>query len=74
MTKSEKIVPQNCWDFMECPPTVKEKCIAYKNNAGKGCWFFWTATGGCPVIRNGEGCINCLWFKENNPEKFDKIF
>jgi hypothetical protein len=59
---------------MECPITVKEKCPAYKNNAGVVCWFFWTAKGGCPILRIGDGCNNCHWFKKKNPDRFEDIY
>jgi len=74
MIESERNVPRNCWEFMECPIKVKEKCPAYKNNAGMVCWFFWGDKGGCPALRIGAGCANCHWFKKNNPDKIEEMF
>jgi hypothetical protein len=74
MIDSERNVPRNCWEFMKCPTKVKGKCPAYKNNAGIVCWFFLTAKGGYPTVRNGDSCINCPWFKRNNPNSIEEIF
>jgi hypothetical protein len=72
MHGTETNVPQNCWEFMECPPKIKEKCPAYQNNTGKDCWFFWNAKGGCPVLMIGKGCIDCNWFKLLNTDKIEE--
>jgi len=66
MPESEKEVPQNCWEFMECPIKTREQCLTYKLNMGKECWFIGQANKGSVAGRIGDGCFNCPWFKKNN--------
>ena len=67
MTQSDTNVPQNCWEFMECPIKTRENCLAYKYKMGQDCWFIWHINKGCIAGRIGDGCFNCPWFKRNNP-------
>ena len=61
--------PQNCWEFMKCLKDNRDKCIVYKMNSGKECWFMSNLDDGCLRAKEIGGCINCPWFKKNNPGK-----
>jgi hypothetical protein len=73
MTKSEKKVPQNCWEYMECPTKTREQCLSYKQDMGKDCWLIWRANKGSVAGRIGDGCFNCPWFNKNNPDIIKEI-
>jgi hypothetical protein len=65
--------PQNCWEFWDCPPDVKEKCLAYDLRLGKECW---TVAGintrkeaRCTRVKLGfKDCWECAWFKKMKPD------
>jgi hypothetical protein len=60
---------QNCWELMECPEQFKKKCDAFLLDYGKDCWFIMNAMKGGPYMQTRQGdCLNCPWFKKNNPE------
>jgi hypothetical protein len=59
--------PENCWDYMECPNYIKEKCDAYIRDFGKECWMVAKDTGtGCYGYKKYDGCRNCPWFIKNS--------
>lgn len=63
-TKKNKI--QNCWEFLDCPIEIKEKCEAYKQNLGDICWFVAQEQDkGTPCfgLNKYKGCYNCPWYK-----------
>ena len=60
--------PQNCWDFLECPKEIRDKCLAYQKKLGDTCWFIITdGEKGCHSYFKYDGCFNCPWYKKNNP-------
>lgn len=67
MTQSVKNIPETCWEFMECPIKTRDKCLAYKLQMGKECWFVWHINKDSVAGRIGDGCFNCPWFNRNNP-------
>ena len=66
-------VPQNCWEFWNCPEDTKTRCPAFPS-AGKKCWEVASSLDkeGCSKVK-GRGvlfCVNqCTWFKEMNPHQ-----
>lgn len=68
-TTSKEDEPQNCWEFLECPKEIRDKCTAYQRNLGDTCWFITENTGkGCYGYDKHDGCFNCPWYKKNNPD------
>jgi len=59
--------PQNCWEFMKCPQERRDKCNIYKQDSGKDCWFMSNIDEGCLNFKEKGECLNCPWFKKNNP-------
>lgn len=62
-----KEITENCWDIMNCPPELVEKCPAYGSDE-KRCWLIdgtW-----CGGIQQGNSeskrqrCMNCKAFKK----------
>lgn len=69
MAINSKDKKHNCWEYMECPKNIREKCEAYKRGLGKDCWFVQKGEGtGCFAFNTYNGCINCPWYKRQNPE------
>ena len=66
----DKIEPQNCWEFWNCPNEVKSKCAAFKYNSGKECWMLESsAEPKCSRLKTDfEYCWQCPWFKKMHPE------
>jgi len=68
VTTSKEDEPQNCWEFSNCSKEIREKCKAYKRKLGKVCWLIGSDIDtGCYCYNKYDGCINCPWFKKNNP-------
>ncbi len=63
--------PKNCWEFMECPKKIKEKCIVYKLKVGRECWLFVDFKTGCPgaAKKHNNSCMNCPWYKNLAPRE-----
>ena len=56
---------QNCWEFLNCPKKIREKCNAYRQNSGNECWLVWAkAETGCYGNKKYNGCLNCSWFQK----------
>jgi len=54
--------PQSCWEFWDCPKETRDKCPAYRRNAGKNC--FNLAMDFCPKVTNEfKHCWECPWYK-----------
>ena len=59
-----------CWDKKDCPPHLRENCLAWIAKEGFFCWFI---TGKiCPAEKqlshNSKStgtCFNCSFFKDN---------
>lgn len=65
MNKKE---PQNCWNFMNCPPKTKANCEVFKLNSGRECWFLMNTKQGCPASKKYGSCVGCPWYKKLNPD------
>jgi len=66
---SDKLgVPAPCWDEKNCPPEIKENCVAWLADEGIFCWFI---TGkSCALEKmlddtKESNCFNCSYFKES---------
>lgn len=67
---SEAAKTQNCWEFMNCLPSVREACPAYTLNRGDECWKVARnySSPHCPRLRdNFFFCFNCPWYKKLHP-------
>lgn len=60
---------QTCWEFMKCPKDIRKECETYKLGFGGECWRLAadTIVDGYYFYKKYDGCINCPWFKKNNP-------
>ena len=60
-------ITQNCWEVMDCPQQLREKCPAYMNTDHR-CWLIaGTWCGGDlqkDLVNKQERCINCEFFQE----------
>ena len=57
---------QNCWEYMKCSKTMREKCEVYTEGFGNECWLIAKHNlKRCPT--HPDSCFNCLWYKKNNP-------
>jgi len=64
---------KNCWEFMECPKELQEKCPAYVYEMGNECWFLAKLEDGCPRYKTGEGCIDCPWFLKKGQDIINNL-
>jgi hypothetical protein len=59
--------PENCWEYWNCPETIKKDCLAFKSDSGKDCWN--VTKDFRPFCRTEfEHCGDCPWYKINNPD------
>lgn len=61
-----------CWDEKDCPPKIRENCIAWLANEGFFCWFMTgkvCETEKIASCKATDNCFNCSFFKNN----LDKI-
>lgn len=68
MIESEINVPQNCWEYKECPIKKREQCPVYKFGMGEKCWTISYGNKGRFSITTGDSCFSCHWFNKYNPE------
>ena len=66
MAEFERDVPQNCWQYKECPIKIREQCLIYRFNMGKECWFISKANKESFTSWTGDKCFNCPWFNKYN--------
>ena len=60
---------ENCWEFMDCPVESRKNCQVYVKDLGNHCWLVVKdVLEGCFHCKEFDGCINCPWFKKNNPK------
>ena len=53
---------ENCRDFWKCPKRKRDKCLIYRHDYGRRCWFL---AGGSPQVkRKFHGCWTCPWYVE----------
>ena len=63
---------ENCWEFMKCPEKIQKNCSSHTMGYQVECWLLMDMEKGGHANNNG-GCLNCAWFKKNNPALFDMI-
>ncbi|MFC1576872.1 hypothetical protein ACFL42_02915 [Candidatus Omnitrophota bacterium] len=61
---SENTACESCWEYWGCPKKKKEKCIVYKTNAGRFCWFFENLFSP-KTKRKFNKCWECPWYQHN---------
>ena len=52
----------NCWEFLNCPEDIRNKCEVFKLDSGKECWFLGDGKCAC----SNTACFDCDWYKKNN--------
>lgn len=70
---SNKLDPQNCWEFWNCIDDVKQVCPLYITDSGRHCWNivgFTHKHPECPKVKNKfDNCEDCDWYKKQKPAK-----
>lgn len=64
----DKKEAQNCWEFLKCPKSKKEKCLVYQNNMGRECWYVANAKIQQVGIEKYGSCFDCSWYKKMNQD------
>ncbi|OGP15550.1 MAG: hypothetical protein A3I75_00275 [Deltaproteobacteria bacterium RIFCSPLOWO2_02_FULL_50_16] len=60
----------NCWEFWNCPPSIRDQCPAFIDKLGQACWLI--AQSHCPRLMKGKrlmkgffkSCDACPWHQE----------
>ena len=57
----------NCWEFLNCPKEVRDRCPAFLTYHGKDCFDF--AENYCQRSDTGfKHCSQCAWYKKIRPD------
>jgi len=57
-----------CWDKKNCPPHIRQNCVAWIAKEGFFCWFITGKVCGAEKLlssKSNGSCFNCSFFKEN---------
>ena len=57
-----------CWEDKECPPGIRENCVAWIAKEGFFCWFITGRVCAGEKLRSPQtknSCFNCSFFREN---------
>ena len=60
---------ENCWEYVGCPESTRDKCAAYTEDSGAHCWLVvGTLCGdkephGYLIDKLGD-CEQCLWYQK----------
>jgi hypothetical protein len=61
---------KNCWEYMNCPTKIREKCRAFTRNPDQKCWLaIEDPTVGGKTNKDYTGCKRCPWYKKNKPKE-----
>ena len=58
--KTNDRVPTYCWDFIECPNSVRSKCKVFIDKS-HNCWDY-PETGCSEILDISNDCSNCRYF------------
>ena len=61
-----------CWEVMQCPDKIKDKCETFIMNMGRECWFIRDIAQGGPFSKKQGGCLECEFFKKYGKDSFDR--
>jgi hypothetical protein len=58
---------ENCWEFWDCKPEIRDACRSFKCDSGKECWYIVGSKADkkdqCPQIKNNfKYCRECSWY------------
>ncbi len=57
-----------CWEDKECPPSIRENCVAWIAKEGFFCWFITGKVCAGEKLHSPQtinSCFNCSFFREN---------